>query len=594
MEVMHVDNYDVDSPPPIEEGPSILGPDPLGGFGAADDQGLYEEKNDDAWYEVSLQDKWLFVVKHLIDKELRWDDDEDPGEEWKPEVQVLDAGLRESLAAFDDRSTAFPTVLHHLAASFENDKFNTLPHKTKLKIVGYLLDEHRERKAKAQALDSPEEPILTRAFANQNDEFIRFIMKNFSSHLPDLLSEQGVNGANCFHYIFKKHIPEAVDDYIRRTQPRKPARPYKPITLDLRMTLHYLVLLISSASARPQCIVAGDGDGNTPMHYAMSYRACRMPVDQYRKLVLQLIEVGDKSRDGSRQFNNAKQSPYLYFDHTKQEFFTENARLRALKQIQLKATPPTANRPGREDVSKQRDSGHESLVRKAATSRAKDDSPSYVSSAITREALVKKSNRDGQNDMKTSAGSRAHSSALDKSILASRINHQIPRTQVDAPESPVVGLARRDTAGHAENAQGDAKPPPRSSSPAVELRSANTGVPSSGRVASSNREPLAVDSLSHGRRAGLDPSSKPSRDRADGTEEDSGKKKPEELKEDHDTCIEMADAVRQQLKLHYIRNKSDMEAKELLYGRIASGRSFHMPPCSMNSASNRSGTAAIQ
>lgn len=588
-----MDGYDVDSPPPIIDGPSILGPDPLSDYEAADDQGLYEEKNDDGWYELSLHDKWQFVVTHLINKELRWDDDEDPGEEWKPDVQVLDPKTRESLAAFDDRSTAFPTVLHHLAASFENDKFNTLPQQTKLKIVGYLLQAHRERKAKAkaQALDSPEEPILTRAFANQNDEFIRFIMKNFSSHLPDLLGEQGINGANCFHYIFKKHIPEAVDDYIRRTQPRKPARPYKPITLDLRMTLHYLVLLISSA--RPQCVVAGDGDGNTPMHYAMSYRACRMPVDQYRKLVLQLIEVGDKWGDGSRQFNNAKQSPYLYFDHTKQEFIAENARLRALKQIQFKNTPPTANRPGREDVSKQRDAGHESLVRRAA-SRAKDDGPSNMSNAIWRETMVKKSNRDGQTDMKTSAGSRAHSSAVDKSILASRINHQVPRTQVGAPESPVIGIARRDTAGHAENSQGDTKPPPRSSSPAVELRSANTGVPSSGRVASSNREPQVVESLSHGRRAGMDPSSKPSRDRVDGTEEDNSNKKPEELKEDHDICIEMADAVRQQLKLHYIRNKSDMEAKELLYGRIASGRSLNMPFCSRNNTLNRPRAAAIQ
>lgn len=570
MDIMHVDGYDVDSPPPFIDEPNILGPlETLTDDEAVDDQ-LLEEKNDDEWYQRSLHERWIFVVERLVNKAVRWDDHHEPDDEWDPGVQVLDTKERESLAEIDDRDTAFPTVLHRLAANFGSDNFNILQPRTQARIVEYLLQEHRKRKARAQATtDSPEDPILTRAFANQNDEFIRFIIKNFSSHLPDLLSDQDTSGANCLHYVFKKHLPEAVDDWIRRSQPRKAARAHKPLTLDLSKTLHYLIFLINSA--RPQCIVAGDADGNTPMHYAMSYKVCRMPIrtDQYKTLVLQLIEVGDKSEDGSRQFNNAEQSPYLYFDHTRREFTAQNARLRAQKPTQSTTASSIFKRPGREEMNKQKEPGHEALTSKASKPK---EAPPYISHAIVKEALGKWPAKDNQISMRSSVDPRVLPTASQQSKDILQKNPQISKPRA-VDEAPLMRLSRRDTIGLAENTQEDASPVTRSSSPALESKAANSGMLNSARATLSIKEPFPAEVMTRDKQAGRDPSSRPSKSRVDGAEEDIGKKKPEEPKEDYDICIEKAKAVHQQLKLHYIRNKPDMEAKELLYGRVASGKS---------------------
>lgn len=564
-------DFDVDSPTPIPDVPITLAPlDNLDSDDEAGDDQLHGEKNSDEFYGRSLKDRWVLILKGLIDKKLRWDDQTDPDGDSDTGARVLGPREQESLAEIDEHNTAFPTVLHHLAANSRDENWNNLPDTTKVKVVGYLLHKHRERKAKMQeTLDSP---VLTRAFTNQNDDFIRFVIKNFSSQLPHMLSERDINGANCFHYVFKKHVPEAVDDWIRCKQPsRKGARAYKPITLDLTKTLHYLTFLINSA--RPECIVAGDGDGNTPMHHAMSYRVARMPTDQYRKLVLkQLIEVGDKWKDPSRQFNNAGQSPYLYFERTKQEFIAQNAQLRAQKSTRSRMTPFMATRPG-EQKSK-RDPIHETFIYEVA--RSKDEPSSYMTNVLSKDAQNKRSQRDSHIDTKAVLPSRAILSSLQLELGKDTMwrDSRIPKVTADVGQTPSTRLARRDTDNLTQNTHANANPSTNSSSPVVEVMPSSSGVPDSARSATpNNTDSLAVESKPQGKQTF---SSKMSKDRVDATKEDSSITKPEEVKDDYDICVVNAEAVRHQLKLHYIRNKSDLEAKELLYGRVASGRSFFL------------------
>lgn len=526
-----MDVYDVDSPPPIE----VL--DITGSLDAPsddeniDDQ-LSEDENSSEWYSLPLHEKWKNVVERLINEEVRWDDDEQPDQEWKPRVRVLDPRERESLATFNDRNTACPTVLHRLADNFKNDDFNKLPHITQVKIVAYLLGE--DRKARAQAtVDSPDEPVLTRAFTNQNDEFIRFVIKHFyRDHLPDLVDDQDSSGSNCLHYVFKRHLPEAVDDFIRVKSGRKTSRIHRAITLDITKTLHYLDLLIRIA--KPQCIVATDGDGNTPMHYAMAYRVCRMPTATYKTLALQLIEVGSKSKDRSRQFNNAQESPYLYFERTRREFMTQNARLRsAQKPTQALAASSIAKRPRRGEISKPRE--HETGA--AQPNVARVENGSSTSHAMTKEAMIKKPTGDSQEITKPSAAPRTLPAASQHTKESKR---DIEASRVVADKFSVTSLARRETGGLIKN-ESEGANLPRASSPA------------------------------------LDPTSEPVKPRAEHRKEGIGKKNLEEPKADYDLCIQSAENVRQQLKLHYIRNKSDLEAKELLYGRIASGTLLNSP-----------------
>lgn len=557
-----MDGYDVDSPPIIEV-PNITGSETLSDDGTVDDQ-LSEDGNSSEWYDLSLHDKWKLVVERLIKEELRWNDDEEHDEEWNPGVPVLNLRERESLAAFNDRNTAFPTVLHRLADSFKNDDFNNVPQMTQVKIVKYLLGEHRKARARA-IVDLPEEPVLTRAFTNQNDEFIRFVIKNFSGHLPDLVGDQDSNGSNCLHYVFKRHLPEAVDDCIRAQSSRRAPRTHRAITLDLGKTIHYLNLLIRVA--KPESIVASDGEGNTPMHYAMAYKVCRMPTPVYKQLALQLIEVGDRSKDRSGQFNNGQESPYLYFERTKREFIAQSARLRgAQKPTRPMTAPSITNQPGQRDMSKPREPEHGASQLNVASGEPGSN---------MRHAM-KKAIRDAHTNMKEGAVARTTPSALQHNKDSKRKDPQVLKQRTVMDEVSVIGLIRRETAGLTENAPEGATPP-RSSSPALEARSANAGIQNSGRAAISSRATLMAESPSHGNQTAWDPASKPVKNRDETTKEETGKKHIDELKADHDQCIEMAEAVRQQLKLHYIRNKSDMEAKELLYGRIASGTLYHVP-----------------
>lgn len=537
-----MDVYDVDSPPPIE----VL--DITGSLDApSDDENLddqlSEEENSSEWYSLPLHERWKNVVQRLIDEEVRWDDDEQPNQEWKPGVRVLDSRERESLADFNDRNTACPTVLHRLADNFKNDDFNKLPHMTQVKIVAYLLGE--DRKARAQAtVDSPDEPVLTRAFTNQNDEFIRFVIKHFyRDHLPDLVDDQDSSGSNCLHYVFKRHLPEAVDDFIRVKSGRKAPRTHRAITLDITKTLHYLDLLIRVA--KPQCIVATDGDGNTPMHYAMAYRVCRMPTATYKKLALQLIEVGNKSKDRSRQFNNAQESPYLYFERTRQEFMTQSARLRsAQKPTQATAASSIAKRPGRGDISKPRE--HETGA--AQLNVARVEKGSSMSHAVTKELMMKKPTGDSQESTKPSAAHRTLPAALQHTKESKR---DMEALRSGANKFSMTSLARRETAGLIKN-ESEGVNLPRASSPA------------------------------------LDPTPEPVRGQVEHRKEEVGEKNLEEPKADHDLCVQSAGNVRQQLKLHYIRNKSDLEAKELLYGRIASGTLYYTLPHTRICALHRS------
>lgn len=541
-----MDVYDVDSPPPIE----VL--DITGSLDApSDDENLDDQLSEDdkssEWYSLPLHEKWKNVVERLIDEEVRWDDDEQPGQEWKPRVRVLNQRERESLAAFNDRNTACPTVLHRLADNFKNDDFNKLPQMTQVKIVAYLLGE--DRKARAQAtLDSPDEPVLTRAFINQNDEFIRFIIKHFyEDHLSGLVDDQDSSGSNCLHYVFKRHLPEAVDDFIRAKSSRKAPRTHRAITLDITKTLHYLNLLIRVA--KPQCIIATDGDGNTPMHYAMAYRVCRMPAATYKKLALQLIEVGNKSKDRSRQFNNAQESPYLYFERTRRDFMTQNARLRSTqKPTQAVATSSIAKRPGREDISKPRE--HETGSAQLKVARVENGST--MSHAMTKEAMMKKPTGDFQESTNPSAAPRTLPAALQHAKESHRDNAALGAA---ANKFSMTSLARRETAGLIKN-ESEGANLPRASSPA------------------------------------LDPTSETVKTIIEHRKEDIGKKNLEEPKADYDLCIQSAESVRQQLKLHYIRNKSDLEAKELLYGRIASGTLYYTLPRTRSCALHRSALAA--
>lgn len=111
--------------------------------------------------------------------------------------------------------------------------------------------------------------------------------------------------------------------------------------------------------------------------------------------------------------------------------------------------------------------------------------------------------------------------------------------------------------------------PPRCSSPPLEIsQSTETGsMPNSGRAATSSRATVAVNSVGNLKRPDLYPAPKLTKGRVDDIKEGN----PGQKNFDEDAA--WAESLRQQLKLHYVRNKFDtMEAKELLYELQASSK----------------------
>jgi ankyrin repeat protein len=520
-----------------------------------DDGQLLEDNKDDAWYNKSLEDKWKDVVQRLINKEVRWDIDKDRDDGWEPDgVRVLDLKEKKSLTDVDVRNKTCPTVLHRLARGFEDDGFSKLSLETQIQVVEYLLNERKESKNIA---DSPEDPILTRAFEYQNTEFIRLIIKNFENHIPDLVDDQDSGGVNCLHYIFKKHIPECIDELWKH--PCLNSSKY-PITLKLGDTIKFAFYLITFA--KPCSIVASDSEGNTPIHYALAYRVSRgtslLPVQD---LVLKLLKAGDEFKDRSRQFNKAQQSPYLYLSHTRQEFVSQNARLRSQK---LTSTPIKSQRPGSKSSSGQTRSTRDEMVSRNVKDAYLDNSKD-VPMNMKAEASLKYPPQHYKENMKRDL---------------STVNQQL---LTDKPKNSA--LTRRKTVDLRDNVTDALRPEPPTASPDVEvgdLTSARrleiaTGL-NSGRNVVSGKPPPTAESPLHGQQNGREStggSGKEAAQELKGPE----KRKTDKSKEDHTVCVEAAENIHQQLKLHYIRSRSDVEAKELLYGRIASGElflSFHV------------------
>lgn len=293
-----------------------------------------EESDDDhELTDMSLGERWQHVIKRLIYGEVSWDIEGDTAADNGRDVErrtgqdsrtdMLDTRMKKSLAEVDPNDKNSPTILHILAESLDSDGFKELACETRIKIVEYLLQERRDYPQR----NRDEEPILTKAIRKKNAEFIFFILEHCKSHLPDLLDARHNRHGNCLHYLFKTHFPDAVHLHFKGMSP-KPRKngvlaPERKLSLPLAETIEILGKFVKHA--KPSSVTAQDEFGNTPVHYAMEYKICRMPVfrSRYPKHVLALIETGDQAETRVGQFNKDAESPYLFFERTKKKYLAD-------------------------------------------------------------------------------------------------------------------------------------------------------------------------------------------------------------------------------------------------------------------------------
>lgn len=283
--------------------------------------------------EMPLKDRWADTMARLQNEEVRWDQvdsDDDVGRENegnRASTPFLDIRTKKSLARVDIKNLGktTPTVLHLLAnknINLDGDGFGRLAQATQIKIVEYLL---QERVGNSQHT-TDEDPILTIAMIWNNIDFIEFVIKHCSSHLPELLDARDNKAANCLHYLFKVHLPNKVGSLTRamRASTEREPQARKEVGSTLKMLGDFI------KHAKPTTASAGDILGNAPIHYAMDYKICRAcaPILQYPGLVLNLMKKADKANDRDRQLNKEKESPYLYFNRTRDFYLADRERKR--------------------------------------------------------------------------------------------------------------------------------------------------------------------------------------------------------------------------------------------------------------------------
>lgn len=137
-----------------------------------------------------------------------------------------------------------------------------------------------------------EAPIWLQAVSHGHLEFINFIRQHCSAHLPEILAMQDDKGQNFFHHLFYLAIRDNTNQQRKETLDR--AKEYFPF-------------------ATEQILATQDKeDNNTPIHYAMHPQQCLGRGQEYVKLVKEMVQRADKMMERGVEFNRLGQSPYQY------------------------------------------------------------------------------------------------------------------------------------------------------------------------------------------------------------------------------------------------------------------------------------------
>ncbi|KAI1121303.1 hypothetical protein F5Y10DRAFT_282592 [Nemania abortiva] len=256
----------------------------------------------------SWEQRWGDIFRSLAINERLWN------ESTGSHVAVLEDFKKQALTEKSESLGTRPTVLHELAKDFNAGGFQAVPEQTRLEVMNYLIDHNTHHTEKTQTYDEQQEdPILEVAIRCDNKDFLQHIVDHCEDSLSNLLAARGPSGMNCLHYAFKSDILDAAKN---SEQMRKKLATEK--RLNRRAFLSFLQKFVQSSS--DETATAQDRLGNTPIHYALAYELCRLPINWYKqKIVVPLVVKGDKiftKHQHARQFNNVHESPYLYFKAT--------------------------------------------------------------------------------------------------------------------------------------------------------------------------------------------------------------------------------------------------------------------------------------
>jgi hypothetical protein len=197
--------------------------------------------------------------------------------------------------------------------------------------------------------EKPADPLLTVAISYHRADFIEFILTKQSDLLANLLVSTDGEGKNCLHKAFQSVLLSDWGAHQKRASGR------------LTSTMSTITTLLEHANLTT--ITAQDNAGNTPIHYAMDYRLCHISAtyeyggkahgydEIIRKLLSPLAKNKSVMKDVDVLFNRLGDSPYRYFFRLKDQIHERLKQIMKANALESsgKESKPNAKQTMKED-----------------------------------------------------------------------------------------------------------------------------------------------------------------------------------------------------------------------------------------------------
>jgi hypothetical protein len=274
--------------------------------------------------------------------------------------------------------------------------------------------------------------------------------------------------------------------------------------------------------AKPETLAAKDKSGNTPIHYALDYRQCFGRKREYVELVQYMVREGDKAMNAGSSLNNDGESPIIFCQRTMEEY---KARKQARQQAGKSQSRP---------------------------------SPTVPQTIADKQDITA-----GKGQAASQGHGKDQEAAKDPGQVKVQIKTQNPKEKVS--HVAFEGLSEdRETWNHTgSDTTGGSKPPlvRRESQgrpiPGTQFRNSNPDLGSPTVTASSQALERKSD-------AAL-----PNKEKTDVQNLSDNPKMPSASARGEQPVNDILDFLR----LHYIRTRPDLEARDLIDGKDASGES---------------------
>lgn len=506
--------------------------------------GAHRDDEVGRWNQLPIDEKWEDVMSILQNQVVpcRWD--ATCGD--SSVNNFLEGYKKEGLKIKDEREVRAGTALHMLAKHFDKNGFASLDQKAKQGIIRFLLDNGDCDQPTRLKIQEFEDPLFTVALRYDNKDFIKFVLSHCPETVESLLHSSDEDGTNTLHHLFKAHFPKAITDRNNKIGSKK-----------LNLLYTYKLANSFTAIASAETIAAQDKYGNTPLHYALNYALCRIPTENHQKLVFQMINTADtflrKDINKGNQFNFRQhpESPYLYFHRTKSEF------LETLGRQRLSTSAAQTPRPRHPEEQELRTSNLESK-----TYNIKNDAASRVAEVDGRYHAGLEASID------TGLRQSTTREYVDKGLGAPFVLPHTARSAYDKqPPKSAPAEASNSIPTGTRNVDGLVRRP---TFDVHRSRSFTAEDPKSVGQSSTIQTSLGVQGSTSSHADDLSKQQRKTFNIAS-TKSVQKSQQSSQASEEKENFKVAAERIRVRLKFHYIRTRTDIDAKDLLYGKIASG-----------------------